>query len=107
MLLSQHIPVNEQIALLIKEGWFDDARNAATLCLQHKVISPEQYAHLDTELRGRHGTEHPGHTLYGAAVGFDGNTVLSSLQFKKLTSEIEMKAAFKQAVSKIEIETST
>lgn len=107
MLLSQHIPVNEQIALLIKEGWFDDARDAATLCLQHRVISAEQFAHLDTELHGRQGTQHPGHKLYGAASGFDGSTLLSSLQFKKLSTEAEMKAAFKQAVSKIEIETST
>lgn len=107
MILNQSIDVETQIKALIDTGWYEEARNAAGATLQHGIISKEVHDDLMRALVGKPKSVHKGHEVYGLAAGFDSNTVFSSLQFTHLTSEHEMKAAFKQAVNKIEIETST
>jgi hypothetical protein len=107
MILSEVIDLEEQLRLLVQHGWYEDAKVAAGLCGQHGLLTPEATGRIKGLLAGRSGTANPGHALYGCAAGFDGNTVLSSLQFRRLTRLADMKAAFKQAVSKIEIETSS
>src|SRR6185503_14926897 len=73
----------------------------------HGLISKAAHDGFMRALIGRPKSAHSGHELYGLAAGFDSNTIFSSLQFKRLSSERDMKTAFKQAVNKIEIETST
>lgn len=107
MILNQAIEVETQIKALIDTGWYDDARNCADVTLEHGLISQTAHAGFMRALAGKPPSAHPGHELYGCAIGFDSNTVFSSLQFSRLNSEQEMKTAFKQAVNKIEIETST
>ncbi|HEY0106950.1 MAG TPA: radical SAM protein [Rhizomicrobium sp.] len=107
MILNESIDVETQIKALIDTGWYQDARTCAELTLQHGLISNTAHDGFMRALAGKPATAHPGHQVYGPAIGFDSNTVFSSLQFTRLASEREMKAAFKQAVNKIEIETST
>jgi MoaA/NifB/PqqE/SkfB family radical SAM enzyme len=107
MILNESIDIESQIKALIATGWYEDARNCADLTLQHGIISQAAHDGFMLALAGKPASAHPGHEVYGCAVGFDSNTVFSSLQFTRLSSEHEMKAAFKQAVNKIEIETST
>jgi len=107
MILNEAIDVESQIKSLIAAGWYDDARSVAGLTLEHGIISKASHAGFMRALAGKPASAHPGHEVYGCAVGFDSDTVFSSLQFTQLTSERDMKAAFKQAVNKIEIETST
>ena len=107
MILNESIDIESQIKTLLDTGWYDDARNVANLTLEHGIITPAAHAGFMRALAGKPASAHPGHEVYGCAIGFDSNTVFSSLQFTQLTAEHEMKAAFKQAVNKIEIETST
>ena len=107
MILNESIDVESQIKALIDTGWYDDARSVASLTLEHGIITKAAHDGFMRALNGKPASAHPGHEVYGCAVGFDSNTVFSSLQFTQLDSERDMKAAFKQAVNKIEIETST
>jgi hypothetical protein len=107
MKLNKSIPIEPQIELLIDNGWYEDAKNCVQLSFQHGIISKEAHDRFALALAGKPASAHPGHELYGGTVGFDSNTVLSSLQFRRLTSVEDMKKAFKQAVNKIEIEPST
>lgn len=107
MILHENIEIESQIQALIDTGWYDEARNAAALTHKHNIISQAAHDKLTRALTGKAGTAHAGHQLYGNAIGFDSNTVLSSLQFRRLTNRKDKLAAFKHAVSKIEIETST
>ncbi len=107
MILNESIDIEAQIGALIATGWYDDARSCAALTLQHGIISQEAHDGFMQALAGKPASAFPGHEVYGCAVGFDSNTVFSSLQFTPLSAERDMKAAFKQAVNKIEIETST
>src|SRR5579872_3820578 len=107
MILNESIDIETQIKTLIATGWYDDARNAATLTHQHGIISQEAHDKFMGALSGKPASAHPGHEVYGCAIGFDSNTVFSSLQFSRLKTTRDMKAAFKQAVNKIEIETSS
>ncbi len=107
MKLNKSIPIEPQIKLLIDNGWYDDARNCVQLSHEHGLICKQTHDKLAQMLVGKPATAHPGHELYGGTLGFDSNTVLSSLQFRRLTSVEDMKKAFKQAVNKIEIEPST
>jgi hypothetical protein len=107
MILSESIDLQEQLDLLIRHGWFENARVAASLCRQHGLLTPEQTDRINHRLADKPASANIGHELYGCAVGFDGHTVFSSLQFRRLTAREDMTKAFKQAVSKIEIETSS
>ena len=107
MILNESIDVESQIKALINTGWYEDARNCAAVTLQHGIISKAAHDGFMRALSGKPASAHPGHEVYGCAVGFDSNTVFSSLQFSRLKTTRDMKAAFKQAVNKIEIETST
>jgi hypothetical protein len=107
MKLNKSIPIEPQIKLLIDNGWYEDARNLVALSLEHGLICDQTHGKLSELLVGKPVTAHPGHELFGGTLGFDSNTVLSSLQFRKLTSVEDMKKAFRQAVNKIEIEPST
>jgi hypothetical protein len=105
--MNHSIDPTYQISLLIDNGWYEDAWHATRLTRQHNVICSVSHGKLMGALQGKPLTDNPGHELYGATLGFDSDTVLSSLQFKRLTSLDEMKKAFKQAVNRIEIEPST
>ena len=107
MILNEAIEVESQIKTLIDGGWYEDARNCAEVTFQHGLISGPAHAAFLRATEGKPASEHLGHEVYGCAIGFDSDTVFSSLQFSRLDSEQDMKAAFKQAVNKIEIETST
>jgi hypothetical protein len=107
MILNASIDIESQIKSLIDTGWYDDARNCAEVTREHGMISQEAHDGFMRSLAGKPGSAHPGHEVYGCASGFDSNTVFSSLQFTRLAARREMQAAFKQAVNKIEIETST
>jgi hypothetical protein len=107
MVINESIDIEGQIKLLIDNGWYQDAKNCTLLTYEHKLLSREAHDRFMRTLVGKPATAHPGHEVYGCTYGFDSNTVLSSLQFRKLTSIGEMKKAFKQAVNKIEIEPST
>jgi Radical SAM superfamily len=107
MILNESIDVESQIRLLIQNGWYEDARNVAQVTHQHGLISKDSYTGFMRALAGKPATTNPGHEVYGCTIGFDANNVLSSLQFRRLTNAEDMKKAFKQAVNKIEIETST
>jgi len=107
MILNEAIEVESQIKALIDTGWYEDARSVAALTHQHGVISKSAHDGFMRILAGKPKSVHAGHQVYGHAIGFDSNVVLSSLQFTRLTSRKDKLAAFKQAVNKIEIETST
>lgn len=107
MILNEYVDVEKQIAALIAAGWYGDARDCADITLQHGIISEKAYGGFMRSLAGKPHSAHPGHEVYGVAAGFDSDTVFSSLQFGRIDTDAEMKAAFKQAVNKIEIETST
>src|ERR1700744_516073 len=98
MILNESIDVESQIQALIDGGWYEDALNCADVTLQHGIISQAAYDGFLKGLIGKPATAHPGHEVYGCPIGFDSNTVLSTLQFERLQSERGMKAAFKQAV---------
>jgi hypothetical protein len=107
MILSEAIDLEEQLGLLARHGWGENAKVAADLCREHGLLTLEALERINQLMAESPGNSRPGHELYGCAAGFDGHTVLSSLQFRRLTAVADMKAAFKQAVSKIEIETSS
>lgn len=107
MILSEAIDLEEQLGLLVRHGWGENATVAADLCRTHGLLTPEALERLNRLAAGGASNAISGHDLYGCAAGFDGHTVFSSLQFRRLTAVADMKAAFKQAVSKIEIETSS
>jgi len=107
MILNQHIPLTDQIDLLIANGWYEDARNVALASLQNDFITKESYEGYLSRTVGMPASANGKHEAYGSAIGFDANTILSSLQFTPVTSREDMKRAFKQGVTKIEIETST
>ncbi len=107
MILHESIDIETQIKALIEHGWYQDARAAITLTAQHGLIGKEAFDNLTRLVGGKPATANHGHELYGSMIGFDSNTVLSSLQFERLTNLADMKKAFKQAVNKIEIETSS
>lgn len=107
MILNESIELEAQIKYLIQHGWYQDARNAIALTAQHGLIRKEASDSLARSMAGKPATANHGHELYGCMVGFDSNTVLSSLQFERLTNLADMRKAFKQAVNKIEIETSS
>ncbi len=107
MILNESLDVETQIKLLIQNGWYQDAKNCAQVTHQHGIIPRHVYDGFMRELAGKPASAHKGHEAYGCTIGFDANNVLSSLQFRKLSNAEEMKKAFKQAVNKIEIETST
>lgn len=107
MILNENIDIESQIKLLIENGWYEDARHCADLTYQHGIISKAAHDGFLSALVGKPSTAIPGHEVYGCTTGFDSQTVLSSLQFRKLHSVADMKMAFKQAVNKIEIEPST
>ena len=107
MILNKTIDVESQIRLLIDNGWYQDAKDLVRVTHQHGLISAELQDKFLRALAGKPSTANGDHELYGCTIGFDSNTVLSSLQFRKLTSVEDMKRAFKQAVNKIEIEPST
>jgi len=107
MILHKTIDVECQIKQIIDGGWYQDARNVVGLTAQHGMISRDAFDRFMRVLAGKPATASPGHELYGCMVGFDSNTVVSSLQFERLTTPADMKRAFKQAVNKIEIETSS
>lgn len=107
MILSEAIDLEEQLDLLVRYGWFENARAAASLCHQHGFLTPEATDRINRQLAAKPASANHGHELYGCAAGFDGHTVFSSLQFRRLTAREDMTKAFKQAVNKIEIETSS
>jgi hypothetical protein len=107
VILNESIDVESQIELLIENGWYDDARNCVNLTHRHGVITRENHDKFMRTLAGKPASANPGHEVYGCTAGFDSNTILSSLQFRKVSSLDDMKRAFKQAVNKIEIEPST
>lgn len=107
MILNESIDIEGQIKLLIENGWYEDARNCTRLTHEHGIISKEAHDSFMRVLAAKPVSAHPGHEAYGCTIGFDSNTVLSSLQFRKLSCVEDMKKAFKQAVNKIEIEPST
>lgn len=107
MILHESIDLETQITALIEHGWYQDARNAIALTAQHGLICKDAFDRLTRLVAGKPATANHGHELYGCMIGFDSNTVVSSLQFERLTNLSDMKKAFKQAVNKIEIETSS
>lgn len=107
MILNETIEVKDQIQLLIENGWYEDAQNCAAVTHEHGLISKDAHDAFLRATAGKPASTQRGHEVYGLANGFNGHTVLSSLQFERLHSPEEMKRAFKQAVTKIEIETST
>jgi len=107
MILHNAIAVECQIQQIIDGGWYQDARNAVGLTAQHGLISHDASERFRQMLAGKPESASPGHALYGCMVGFDSNTLVSSLQFERLTKPADMKRAFQQAVNKIEIETSS
>ncbi len=107
MILSEAIGLQEQLDLLVQHGWFENAKLAAGVCHEHGLLTPEATERISALVAGKPASANPGHELYGCAAGFDGHTVFSSLQFRRNTAREDMTKAFKQAVNKIEIETSS
>ena len=107
MLIQPDDNIVESIERLLVAGWFAQAARVNDDALAQGLLTRDMHRQVaaTTAMLAQsqpHG-DFPGHEVYGVTEGM----IVSSLQFRPLKSEREMRAAFKQAVNWIEIEPSS
>lgn len=106
MIPSKILPLDNQLAALIEGGWYGEAVALARAAERDGHLSSDVVNNIAGALAQAPHSAFPQDQLYGLTSA-GGNAVISSLLFRELNTFDEMKAAFKQAVIKVEIETST
>lgn len=107
MRISETYDINKQISLLIETGWYHDAGVVAQIAHECQAICATSLGEHAQKLADKPHSDNQGHQLFGVDSNSEYVSVLSSLQFTRLTNYDDMKKAFKQAVNRIEIETSS
>lgn len=106
MIPSSNLPLDDQLALLIEGGWYRETVELAEKAHAEGALVAEAVDAIKNGLSNVPASANPGDVLYGLDAGKSW-TVFSSLLFRRLTSYEDMKKAFKQGITKVEIETST
>lgn len=107
MLISETYDINKQINLLIESGWYQEAEVIAQVSHECGAICATSLGEHTQNIEGKPASGNPGHRLFGVDTNSLSVSVLSTLQFTRLTDYEDMKKAFKQAVNRIEVETSS
>jgi MoaA/NifB/PqqE/SkfB family radical SAM enzyme len=107
MLISETYDINKQIKLLVEFGWNQEAAVIAQVAHQCGAICATSLGEHAQSVADKSYGENPGHQLFGVDSNSESVSVFSTLQFMPLTGVEDMKKAFKQAVNRIEVETSS
>jgi hypothetical protein len=107
MFIAENYDINKQIDLLIQSGWYYDAGVITQVAHECKAICDRSLGEHTQKITGKPMTANAGHQLFGVDSNSEYVSVLSTLQFTRLTDFEDMKKSFKQAVNRIEIETSS
>jgi MoaA/NifB/PqqE/SkfB family radical SAM enzyme len=107
MLVAETYDINKQIRLLVESGWYQEAGVIAQVSHECGAICVTSLGEHTQSLEGKPSGTNAGHRLFGIDSNSLSASVFSTLQFTRLTDHEDMKKAFKQAVNRIEVETSS